>query len=148
MFSIKYLDITVVIIANLINLILTMIFLIRIHGRPAWEHALGYGTIVMILPLAVIAVLNAIRGRSWAFWVLPLVMVAYLGLEFVLDYVLKLNFRQTALLGPYLLMYYLGQFALIGYAFLVGRPQGFTTLITYFICLGATAYSYLRVGHG
>jgi len=144
----KYLDLAVVIIANLLNLILSAIFLNRVLGRPAWEHALGYGTIAMILPLAAIAISNALRGRSWAFWVLPLVMVAYLVLEYVLDYALKLDFRHSALLGPYLLTFYLGQFALIGYAFLVGRPHGFVTLVTYFISLGATAYSYTHVGHG
>lgn len=142
------LDLTTVIIANLINLILSLIFLNRAHGRPEWEHALGYGTIVMMIPLTIIAILNLAHKRAWAFWALPLVMVAYLALEFLLDYVLKLNFRQTALLGPYLLAFYLGQFALIGYSFLVGKSQGLTTLITYFICLGATAYSYMRVGHG
>ncbi len=59
-----------------------------------------------------------------------------------------MKFRQTSPLGPYLLTFYLGQFALIGYSFLVGKPHGFMTIITYFLCLGATAYSYMRVGHG
>lgn len=31
-----------VIIASLINLVLCTIILNRVHGRPAWEHALGY----------------------------------------------------------------------------------------------------------
>ncbi len=55
---------------------------------------------------------------------------------------------QTAWLGPYLLSYYLALFAMIGYAFLAGKPYGFVTLITYFINLAATFYSYALVGHG
>lgn len=148
MFSLQKLDLAVVVIANLINLLLGILFLNRVHGRPEWEHSLGYGTIGMILPLTIIAIINLIHHRPWAFWVLPLLMVAYLALEFLLDYALKLNFRQTALLGPYLFTFYLGQFALIGYSFLVGKPHGFATIVTYFICLGATAYSYMRVRHG
>lgn len=148
MSTLQKLDLTVVVIANLINLVLSVLFLNRAHGRPEWEQALGYGTIVMILPLTTIAIMNLASRRAWAFWLLPLIMVVYLVLEFLLDYVLKLNFRQTALLGPYLLTFYLGQFALIGYSFLVGKPHGFVTLVTYFLCLGATAYSYMRVGHG
>ncbi len=142
------LDIVVVVIANLLNLILCLIFLNRALWAPEWEHWIGYGTIVMAFPLAAIAVVNLTGNRSWAFWVLPLVMVAYLVIEFILDYLLKFNFRQTAWLGPYLLTYYLALFAMIGYAFLVGRPYGFVTLVTYFINLAATFYSYTRVGHG
>jgi hypothetical protein len=142
------LDLIVVLIANLINLILSLIFLNRVFGRAEWEHRLGYGTVLVAFPLAAIAVSNLVGGRSWAFWVLPLVMVVYLAVEFLLDYVLKLDFRHTALLGPYLLIYYLAMFALIGYAFLAGKPYGFVTLITYFLNLAATFYSYARVGHG
>jgi hypothetical protein len=140
-------DLMVVIIANLINLVLTVIFLNRVFGRAEWEHWLGYGTVVMILPLTVIAVMNALAGREWAFWLLPMVMVVFLLFELVLDYLLKFNFRKTAWLGPYLLSYYLALFAMIGYAFLAGKTQGMVTLVTYFINLAATFYSYKRVGH-
>lgn len=142
------LDLLVVVIANVLNLILTLIFLNRVFGRAEWEPWLGYGTLVMAIPLAAIAIANLAGGRSWAFWLLPLVMVAYLVVEFLLDYLLKLDFRHTALLGPYLLIYYLGLFAMIGYAFMVGRSFGFITLVTYFINLAATFFSYARVGHG
>jgi hypothetical protein len=141
------LDLAVVIIANLVNLVLCLIFLNRVFGRAAWEQGLGYASVVMALPLAVIAAANLLGGRSWAYGLLPLVMVAYLALEYVLDYLLKVNFRQTRLLGPYLLLYYLGLFALIGYAFLAGRLYGFVTLLTYFLNLGATFYSYRKVGY-
>lgn len=141
-------DLVVVIVANLLNLILSLIFLNRVFGRMEWEHGLGYGTLIMIFPLTIVALANLTGGRGWAFWILPLVMVAFLAFEFVLDYWLKFNFRQTAWLGPYLLLYYLALFAMIGYSFLVAKPYGFITLITYFLNLAATFYSYARVGHG
>ena len=142
------LDLVVVIVANLLNLILSLIFLNRIFGRMEWEHGLGYGTLIMIVPLTVVALTNLVRERGWAFWLLPLVMVVFLIVEFVLDYWLKFNFRRTAWLGPYLLGYYLALFAMIGYAFMAGKSYGFITLITYFINLAATFFSYARVGHG
>jgi hypothetical protein len=144
----RKLDLVVVIIANLLNLILSLIFLNRVFGRRAWEHWLGYGTLIMVFPLTTIAFLNLAGRRSWPFWILPLMMVLFLAVEFVLDYWLKSNFRQTAWLGPYLLVYYLALFAMIGYAFLAGKQYGFITLITYFINLAATFFSYARVGHG
>ena len=144
----EILDLAVVIIANWLNLVLSLIFLNRVFGRAKWEPGLGYGTIVMAVPLAAVAIANLVNQRGWAFGLLPLVMVVYLALEFVLDYVLKVNFRQTRWLGPYLLVFYLALFMLIGYAFMVGRLYGMLTLVTYFIQLFATAYSYRHVGHG
>jgi len=144
----EFVDLVVVVIANWLNLLLALIFANRVIGRAAWEHWLGYGTVVMAIPLAIIALLNLLRGRGWAFWVLPLVMVVYLVIEYVLDYHLHSDFRQTKVLGPYLLAYYLSLFAMIGYAFLVSKPAGFLTLITYFINLAATFLSYTWVGHG
>jgi hypothetical protein len=141
------LDLVVVIIANLLNLVLSLIFLNRVFGRAAWEHWLGYGTLIMIFPLTIIALANLAASRNWGFWILPLIMVLFLAVEFILDYWLKFDFRHTAWLGPYLLLYYLALFAMIGYAFLAGKLYGYITLITYFTNLAATFFSYARVGH-
>jgi hypothetical protein len=37
---------------------------------------------------------------------------------------------------------------MIGYTFAIGRLFGFIILVTYFINLAATAFSYVRVGQG
>jgi formylglycine-generating enzyme required for sulfatase activity len=66
----------------------------------------------------------------------------------LLDYVLKLEFRQTRWLGPYLLIFYAAQWGMIGFGFMVDRGPGFITLLTYFLSLAATDYSYAKVGHG
>ena len=42
----------------------------------------------------------------------------------------------------------LAQWALIGYTFLTNPIYGAVTLVTYFISLAATAYSYRKIGHG
>ena len=80
--------------------------------------------------------------------VLPGWMVIFLLLEALLDYVFKVPFRQSRWLWAYLLSFYLAQWAMIGYAFLAQPVFGFVTLVTYFLSLGATAYSYAKVGHG
>ena len=56
--------------------------------------------------------------------------------------------NQAAYLWPYLALYYAGVLALVGYTFGLGIVHGFVTLGTYFLCLGATWYSYAKVGHG
>jgi hypothetical protein len=141
-------DIAIVVIANAVNLLMTGIFLSR---PPRWrqlEYVLGIIVMALGIPILAAIAINAAGRRTWWAIVLPIPLVLLCVVELLLDYVLKLPFRQTWLLGPYLGIYYLAQFGMIGYAFLVGKVHGFVTLGTYFACLFATWYSYSRVKHG
>jgi hypothetical protein len=141
-------DLSVFVIANLVNVLLVGIFLCRPWGLRRAERVLGLATVALALPLSLAMLLNLAGGREWWTVVLPGIMVVHLLLELLLDYVLRVDFRDTALLWPYLLIFYLAQMGLIGYSFLVGKVFGAVTLATYFLCLLATWYSYARVGHG
>ena len=141
-------DLGVVIAANLMNLLLAAMFWLRARRRPKTGQAAGWAAVAMAVPLGAAALYNLLAGRAWPFGALPLVAVAYCAVELLFDAVLKLDFRRSRLLGPYLALYYLGLMAMIGYAFLVGKPYGAVTLVTYFINLGMTAYAFARVGHG
>lgn len=141
-------DRALVIAANAWNLLLVGLFLARAARAARLERRLGLAAVALILPIGAVGFANALARRPWWATLLPALIAAYLFLELLLDYLLGLNFRQTRALGPYLLLFYAAQWAAIGYAFAVGRAAGFVTLATYFLCLGATAYSYARAGHG
>lgn len=146
--TIQVIDLAVVIIANLANLLLAGMFLARAVGQTRTARLLGTGVVVLALPLAAAVVLNALNRREWWTVVLPGLLVGFCAIEYILDYLLKIDFRHTRLLGPYLLLYYAGLMGMIGYAFLVDKLAGFITLATYFVGLAATFYSFVRVGHG
>jgi hypothetical protein len=147
-FSFQNLDISVFLIANLTNLLLAVMFLFRARGKPGIGNGVGWGAVVLGIPLLAAAVLNALGGRPWWAFILPGVLVLYDVVEFVVDYLQKFDFRHSRWLGPYLGLYYLALMGMIGYSFAVGKLYGFITLITYFINLAATAFSYARVQHG
>jgi hypothetical protein len=144
----QVIDLTVIIIANLANLLLAGMFLARAVGQTRTARILGTGVVVLAVPLAVAVAWNALNRREWWTVVLPALLVVYCAIEFLLDYLLKIDFRHTRLLGPYLLLYYAGLMGMIGYAFLIDNLAGFVTLATYFVGLAATLYSFVRVGHG
>jgi hypothetical protein len=144
----QWIDLMVVAAGNLMNLLLAGMFLMRGRGKPGAGQILGWAAVVPGLPLVFAALQNFLLGRSWPFWVLPGITALYCALEWILDGILKVDFRHNRLLGPYLALYYLGLMALIGYAFLVSKPAGFFTLLTYFANLAATYYGYSRAGHG
>lgn len=141
-------DLVVFGLANLMNIIMVIIFLSRARGLSRVEHVLGLVWAAFVIALTFIVVLNIKGRREWWTIALPSLLIAFLLLELVLDYILRLDFRNTRLLGPYLLIYYLSLMGMIGYSFLIGKPYGFVTLTTYFLNLFATFYSYLKVGHG
>lgn len=146
--SFQNIDLFVFIIANLTNLLLTIMFLFRASGKAKVGSAFGWIAVVLGIPLLAAIVLNALGARPWWTFVLPGLPVAYDLVEFLFDHALKFDFRHSRWLGPYLGLYYLALMGMIGYSFTIGKPFGFITLITYFINLAATAYSYARVQHG
>ena len=137
-----------VISANLSNLLIVGIMLARPKGWSRLEYFLGLINLILLIPFVFILCFNLVTGRDNWLAILPALMVIFLLLEGLLDYVLKLPFRQSRWIWGYLLLFYLAQWAMIGYAFLVEPIMGFFTLLTYFLSLGATAYSYAKVGHG
>lgn len=144
----RIIDLTVFIIANLVNILLVGIFLSRPSGLEKLEHILGLVVVALILPVGAVILLNALAKREWWTIVLPLLLALYLAIELLFDYILKLDFRSTALLWPYLAVFYVALMAMVSYSFLIKRSFGFITLITYFLSLMATWYSYAKVGHG
>ncbi len=141
-------DLAAVLAANLMNLLLGAMFYLRTRRQPRAASAAGWLAVTMAIPLALAAAVNLLNPRGIWFWALPLVTIAYCIVELFLDGILKIEFRHSRLLGPYLALYYLGLMAMIGYAFLARESYGFVTLFTYFANLGLTAYSFSKVGHG
>ena len=125
-------DLIVVSIANLINLIMVSLFVARMSGLLQIEK--GFGIIAMLLgfTLGYIAFLNYKKKRDiWTTYLLAPISLFFI-VELVLDYLLNLDFRNTVIVGPYILLYYIGLRALIGYSFKFNKKWGFFTLATYF----------------
>jgi formate hydrogenlyase subunit 3/multisubunit Na+/H+ antiporter MnhD subunit len=137
----------VVVAATCSNLLIAVMFIARVE-RPDLAPVFGWAGTAMALPLALASVYRF--GADASAWdvVLPLVFVVFAIVEVLVDAVLGFDVRRTALLGPYLGLFYLAQWALIGAAFRVDPRGGAMVLVTYFVCLAATFFSLRRVGHG
>jgi hypothetical protein len=140
-------DLLAIAVANLLNLIMVPIFLLRTQ-KVEHPQVVGVIWIVFTLFLAFVVVFNLKVKREWWSVVFPLLLGVFLLVEVVLDYIVKYDFRSTSLLGPYLLLYYVSILGMIGYSFLTEKKYGFITLATYFLSQIAALYSYIKVGHG
>ncbi len=131
---------------SLANLLFAAMFTARVVA-PVWAHPLGLAGTAMAVPLLVASAVAWRSGASGWEVGLPLVFVGFALVEVAVDDLFHLDVRATAWLWPYLVSFYLAQWAVIGAGFRVSRGGGYVLLITYFLCLAATAYSYWSVGH-
>jgi len=119
--------------ANLINAIMAILFAARIFGLPQVEYALGIIVMVMGFALGYIAFLNKKNKREkWEVYLLIPIFLFFV-VDLFLDYLFPFDFRSTAIVGPYILLYYVGLWGLIGYGFRFDKKWGFVTLATYFL---------------
>jgi len=72
------------------------------------------------------------------------VVILYLLLELLLDYVLLIPFREILWMHvPYILVFYAAEFSIIGVSFRLNRRMGFIVLFTFFVLLGCLVFSYV-----
>jgi hypothetical protein len=129
----RRIDLIVVCTANLINVIMSLLFVVRISNLPQVEDIPGIVVMIMGFGLGYIAFINRKNKRDkWETYLLIPIFLFFI-VELVLDYILNFDFRSTALVGPYILFYYVGLWGLIGYAFRFDKKWGFLTLVTYFL---------------
>jgi len=143
----RSIDLVVVALANLMNTIMVVVFVLR-SSTIGRLQVVGFVWAGMILVLACVVTLNVRAKRAWWTTVLPSLLLVFLIAEVALDYVGRYEFRSTALLGPYLFLYYISILGMIGYSFLTDKTYGFVTLATYFLSQIAALYSYFKVAHG
>jgi hypothetical protein len=136
-------DLIVVSMANLINIIMVVLFAARISGLPHVEKGLGIVAMIMGFALGYIAFLNKKSKRDKWMTYLLIPIFLFFVVELLLDYILALNFRSTAVVGPYILLYYIGLWGLIGYSFKFDKKWGFVTLATYFANMTLSILPYI-----
>jgi hypothetical protein len=99
-----------------------VVFVSRLAGRPALGHATGWAQFVLAVPLIVLLVLAPRLGRPWLYYLQVGLMLAFLAVEFVLDYALRVDFRGVrAAVIPYVMLFFAGTGGMIGVASLAGR---------------------------
>ena len=139
--------ILVVVAGSIANLAIAAMFVARVK-QPDRARPFGFFGTAMALPLAAASLIAWLEGMHPWDIALPLVFVGFTVVEVGVDVVADFDVRSSRWLWPYLMSFYLAQWAVIGAAFRASEVGGAIVLVTYFGCLAATAYSYRRVGHG
>ncbi len=75
--------------ANLINVLVISVFIARLSNRPKIEYWLGIILILSIVPLAYLFITAFGFNRHFLYFIQIGLMITYLVVELMLDYVLK-----------------------------------------------------------
>jgi len=142
----RKIDLFVVYASNIINISMAFLFVVRILGFSLVEKALGVVVLFFGFALGYVAYSNKKNKRDkWEVYLL-LPFFIFSIVELILDYILVPDFRSTAIVGPYLLLYYTSLWMLIGYSFRFEKKWGFITLATYFLNMSLSLYQYMILG--
>jgi hypothetical protein len=136
-------DLAFVLAALAFNLLIAGIFIADKLQRPKAIRALGLIWLSLALPLAAVFTRYLAAGRDpWILVGLGLVLL-FMAVEWLLDYVLKIPFRRKLYLHvPYILLEYLALFSLIGIAFTIDRLWGWAVSVTFWIVMASLIYLY------
>ncbi|MCU0342865.1 MAG: hypothetical protein MUF28_03475 [Ignavibacterium sp.] len=122
------------VIANINNIILIFLFLARIYKYPKVEYWLGVVFMLSTVPLTYMLIKAVESKRAILYFVQLSLMIGFIVVEFLLDYLLKLDFRQNQnYVIPFLIMFYSSLGGMIGIASHSGKQWAVITVITFLL---------------
>ena len=137
-------NILFVVSAIIFNIGVSGVYLATKFNNGVLLQIFGAIVVLLLIPFAVSFIVY-IKEKSEKKTIISIVIILlYLVLEIVLDYILKIPFRDIlALHIPYIIVFYVAAFSIIGVSFNIDRKKGFIVLTTFWILIGCLIYTYL-----
>ena len=140
----KVLDDIFIISSIIFNILVGILYVTTKSGNMALVQFVGIIVLILIIPFT-ITLIGYIKEKEEKKIVISLVIILfYFFVEFLLDYILRIPFRDIlALHIPYIIVFYIADFSMIGVTFDKNKKMGFVVLGTFFILLGCLIYRYM-----
>jgi hypothetical protein len=126
------------------NLAVSIVYIASKFDNQVLLQAFGVIVVLLSIPFT-ISLIGYIKDKAKKKIIISLIIILlYLFLEVLLDYILKIPFREIlAIHIPYIIVFYAAAFSMIGVSFNINRKMGFIVLITFCILIGCLIYLYL-----
>lgn len=94
-----------------------VVFVTRLLGAPGIGHWIGYLEFLLAIPLVYLLATAPALDRPWLYYIQIGLMLAWLVVEAVLDYILKIDFRHTPwMVVSYVVLFFAGTGGMLGIA--------------------------------
>jgi hypothetical protein len=113
-------------------------------GNMVLVQVCGGIVISLIIPFT-ITLLGYIREKAKKRTIISHIFILfYLSLELLLDYILKIPFREIlAIHVPYIIVFYTALFSMISVSFKKNKKMGSVVIVTFLILIGCLMYYLL-----
>jgi hypothetical protein len=99
-----------------------LIFAFRLAGHERWGYGIGYAQMLAVLPLIFLLVTAPSLSRPALYYVQVILMLAFILLETMLDYALRIEFRRIRwMVICYVVLFFAATGGMLGVAALGGR---------------------------
>jgi len=140
----KLMDIIFIGSSIIFNVLVSFLYIATKLENLVLQRALGRIILFLIIPFT-ITLSGYIKEKEERKTIISLVIILfYLFLELLLDYILLIPFREILVLHiPYIVIFYAAAFCMIGVSFDKNKKMGFIVLVTFFVLLGCLIYMYI-----
>ena len=130
------LDVLGAVVAHVIFISSIITFASRIIFGLKPGHWVGTPILLMVFPLVYLLLRAPEFNRPFLYYVQIGIMLAWLIVLFLVDYVFRYDFRQTQwMVISYVVFYFAGTGGMIGIAALAGRAWTISAIILFFVTL-------------
>jgi hypothetical protein len=125
------------------NILVSVLYIATKLGNMILMQACGAIVLSLIIPFT-ITMLGYMKEKAKKRTIMShVVILFYLFLESLLDYILKISFREILVIHvPYIIVFYAAIFSMTGVSFDKNRKMGFVVTITFLTLIGCLI-SYL-----
>ena len=117
--------------------------MLKKNGWAKPVEVIGNLWLLLTIPFAVVFVRYLTEGKKPRIMFPFSLVFLYILVEFLLDFVLKFDFRQKWIThAPYIVLEYIALFSLIRIAFDIDRTWGYLVSISFWILMATLIYVY------
>ena len=127
-------DLLGAIVAHIIFISSIITFSARMIFKVQPGHWIGIPILLMVFPLGYLLVMAPRFNRPILYYIQVSIMIVWLVVLFLVDYIYKVDFRQTQwIVISYVMLYFAGAGGMIGVAALAGKGWTISAVILFFI---------------
>jgi hypothetical protein len=124
-----------------------LVFVFRLSNLKALEYWVGIVFILSAIPLAYLLVTAKQFERPLIYYIQLGIMIAFIIVELLLDYILHVDFRNTRwLVITYVMFFFAGTGGMIGVASQAGKAYTITAVTLFLIMVFLAFYQRLKTG--
>ena len=117
----------------------SLVFIFRLWRKPKIEFWLGCFEFLLAIPIIYLLVTGPQLGRPALYYIQLGLMLVWLVVEALLDYILKIDFRQTRwMVIGYVVLFFAGSGGMLGVASNAGRGWSLAAIILFLIMTALT----------